>query len=217
MKAKGAFSAEGLPAVKPAEEEAPYDPNFRVCPKCSSADPLNRDFCVICGTKIPKRERVSGVTSSVMVQSELMSLKEEISTVQAVRSQAQAPLRVPGYVIFPVLALVGLSLGCAAGLYNIERTVPPPAASAFPDRGLSMITAVPYADIFVELPDRRDFIFGRTGKSGQLALEELVPGTYKVDVNGSGGENFGTTVMIERGKPALLGAPPDKPLLSKGE
>ncbi len=192
---------------------------LRVCPKCNSADPLNNSFCIICGTRIPYRERSAGVTSSVMVQSELLSLKQDISTIQAsVGTTAVAPAaRSPALVVFSLLALLGLAVGAGGGYVQLRQpeAVPP---LILPSHGLAILTAKPFSDLFLEYPDRRNFLIGRTGSTGSVCLDiDPEPTAYQVTLTSDDGRSIHAPAAIQAGKPTVLGGPPGPKLLDTVE
>lgn len=214
---RSALGASEAGAV-PGAEAAPPDVELRVCPKCNSADPLNSAFCIICGTKIPARERSKGVTSSVLVQSELESLKKDISTVQPAGSAAVKPLQLPSFLLYSILILAGLGLGALAGSTQLK-----PAdnirSPALPTRGLALLTARPFADFVVDSPDNtgkpahRTFLFGRTGQGGDASLD-LPPGEYTVHLADASGNDVSMAATVEETAPAILGGPPGPKLLA---
>jgi hypothetical protein len=208
MKVKASPTATAT--AQSVELDDTSETQLRICPKCQSADPLNQDYCIVCGSKIPKRERIRGVTSSVMVQSELLNLKDEISTIQAVRSQqAPKPFRVPTALMLVALSALGIGLGVLGGLAQERPGPEKPPEIALPTEGLTILTAQPYCDISVESSDHRDFYIGRTGKTGDLAMEKLVPDTYQVEVkNPQGEKETRSTATVLQNQPYILGGPP---------
>jgi hypothetical protein len=150
-----------------------------------------------------------------MVQSELLSLKEDISTIQPVAgSPARAAVRMPAFVGLAVFAVVGLGLGSGLGYIEVQKTAVPPASLALPRSGLTVLTAPPHCDVVIAQPGQRDFLIGRTSAAGDLSLEDLAPGEYSVTVADADAGAASAQAIVKQGEATVLGKPPDPRLLA---
>jgi hypothetical protein len=106
-----------------------------------------------------------------------------------------------------------LGLGAVAGYWQNQQSEAAPRM-ALPPKGLAILTAVPFSDVFIEFPQSRNFIIGRTSRTGTLSLADLYPDTYKVQVQTpDGSKQAALDAVVENGKGTVLGGPPGKRLL----
>lgn len=181
----------------------------RVCPACGQADALNSQFCIFCGGAIPATLN----TSSVHMQSELSNLRSNIAAVKSDKQGGRKGL--PASFLLPVWIVLGLAAGAGSAL-AWQSKLPPPAMQ-LPERGLTVLTAKPYSDVFITYPDKRHFLIGRTGAGGDLSLADVLPGDYTVEASINGKDVETATAEVKGDAAGVAGGPGGSKMLSSGD
>lgn len=210
----GASMTVAAPASVPApdhtvnmEMQAQAAGGTRKCASCGQADALNSQFCIFCGAQITN----SRSTSSAHMQSELSNLRTGIASVKG-SSEEKRKIQIPRALILLLLIMLGLAAGAGGSLALRSRQTEP--TLSLPERGLAILTAKPFSDVFVTYPDKRHFLIGRTGAKGDLSMSDLLPGEYNVEASTPDGLRGTATAEVKQGSVGVAGGPPGEKLLS---
>lgn len=155
----------------------------RPCIACGKADTLNSQFCIFCGTKIETNGTGHATKLAVKTRSGETTLTETVPSTAPVTVSSGISHGLRWRIIGGIT--IGLILGGLVGTGAALVAGPQPGSHAqmkLPGEGLVVLTKKPRADFLLTDGQRRTFLFGRTGKLGDIGIDKLDAGDYKVNL-----------------------------------
>jgi hypothetical protein len=169
-------------------------PRPRTCANCGQTDSLNSVFCIFCGARVDGPLTPAG------------SLPTGIQAVSGpnLAEQRASRARLWGVVACIVAGGLGAGLGLGVSWYYHSKSEPPKLARDLPAKGLVILTGAPYSS-FQVVSDGRRFLTGKTGKDGDIVLDDLEPNKYHVLVQSPEGNSWQGDVAVKSGEPYVIG------------
>lgn len=179
-----------------------------VCTLCGKDDPLNGQFCVFCGgrTVVFNSADANQSVHSPEIKPSVITPKRAAGGIPsvAVGSSKGASSTV---VVMMLGLLTGGVLGLALTLMAWGKLDLAMVKHMWPKEGLVLYGSQPLSSLSLESADEKNFFFGSTGSSGSLAMENLPPGSYRLQLNGKNNKVIKKDLQINNGQPVVLGYP----------
>jgi hypothetical protein len=173
-------------------------PRARTCVNCGQTDSLNSQFCIFCGARV---EGPSAAASGSQMAAHPGGDSRPAE-------QRGSRSRVWGLVACILAGGIGAGLGFGTSWWYHQKDAPPETARELPSKGLVILTAEPYS-YFQVISEGRRYVTGKTGKDGDIALEQLEPNQYKVFVRSPEGKRWQGQVTVKAGEACVIGDKPE--------
>ncbi|MBY0357366.1 MAG: zinc ribbon domain-containing protein [Candidatus Obscuribacterales bacterium] len=169
-------------------EAAPAASGF-CCQSCGKSDPLNGKYCVFCGGNMANSAKPAVAISQSLPAAKVTSSGKDF--------------------LFLALALI---LGAGAAFLLFQTALVSHLQKSFVQPlwtkdGLVLYASAPEANLFIKSLDQKTFLCGKTGKDGAIAINNLAPGSYNLQLSGKNHQYLSEDFTVGLGQPTILGYP----------
>jgi hypothetical protein len=191
----GAGAATGS-SLAPGNRPSTMAAAPRTCANCGQTDSLNSQFCIFCGSRVDGPMGGNGPASGVQAAVQPMAERQTDSR--------PTGSRMTGLVASIVAGVLGAGLGLGMSWWYTQSTEQPKGGRTLPHKGLVILTSSPYSR-FEIVNDNRRYLAGKTGKEGDVILENVSPDSYHVRVMSSDGNRWESNIVVKPGEPYIIG------------